>query len=480
VPDDISRPSDTSSSTVKQPPLTETTMPNATTAATTADWSPASWQNKPAKQQVRYADEAAFQDVLSQLSKLPPLVTSWEIETLKSELALAAEGEMFLLQGGDCSESFEDCQSPNIAAKLKILLQMSLVLLYGCRQHVIRVGRFAGQFAKPRSSDVETRDGVELPSYRGDLINRSGFTEDERFPNPQNLLRGYERAGLTLNFIRALVEGGFADLHHPEYWDLGFVTHSPQAAKYHRIVDAIGDAISLMETIAKVPLNELSRVEFFTSHEGLHLQYEQAQTRQVPRRTGWYNLTTHFPWIGDRTRDLDGAHIEYFRGIENPVGVKIGPSMTPHELLELTRVLNPENEPGRLTLIHRFGAGRIADCLPPLIATLQQNRRRVLWCCDPMHGNTIKTAGGLKTRDFDAILDELETAFTVHEQAGSVLGGVHFELTGENVTECIGGARGLKEDDLNTAYKSAVDPRLNYEQAMELALLIAHRMSGSA
>jgi 3-deoxy-7-phosphoheptulonate synthase len=291
------------------------------------------------------------------------------------------------------------------------------------------------------------------------------------------LLRSYERAGLTLNFIRALVEGGFADLHHPEYWELGFFTHSPQAAQYHRIVDAISDAIRLMENITHSTLAEFSRVEFYTSHEGLHLPFEEAQTRQVPRREGWYNLSTHFPWIGDRTRELDGAHVEYFRGINNPIGVKVGPSISPDDLIRLTSVLNPDNEPGRLTLIHRFGAGKIAEHLPPLIDAVQQHGRKVLWCCDPMHGNTITTDEGIKTRSFDAILHELEQAFSLHEQAGSILGGVHFELTGENVTECIGGARGLNEADLKTAYKSSVDPRLNYEQAMEMALLIAHRMN---
>jgi len=442
-------------------------------------WTPLSWRSKPAKQQVVYPSTEALQDVLMRLSKLPPLVTSWEVETLKSELAEAAEGKRFLLQGGDCSENLDDCQSPLIAAKLKILLQMSLVLVYGCKKPVTRVGRFAGQFAKPRSSDTETRDGVTLPSYRGDLINRSAFSETDRTPDPELLLRGYERAGLTLNFIRALVEGGFADLHHPEYWELGFVGHSPQADRYHRIVEAIGNAITLLENIARVKVAELSRVHFFTSHEGLHLPYEESQTRQVPRREGWYNLNTHFPWIGDRTRDLDGAHVEYFRGIVNPIGVKVGPSMSPDELVQLTHILNPDNEPGRLTLIHRFGAGNIAEHLPPLIRAVQHQKRKVLWCCDPMHGNTMTTADGIKTRSFDAILDELEQAFTIHEQAGSILGGVHFELTGENVTECIGGARGLNEADLKTAYKSAVDPRLNYEQAMEMALLIAHRMSNA-
>jgi 3-deoxy-7-phosphoheptulonate synthase len=443
----------------------------------TNPWKPDSWRSRPAKQQAAYPSEDALQGVLERLGKLPPLVTSWEVETLKSQLAEAADGRRFLLQGGDCSENLDDCQSPLIAAKLKILLQMSLVLVYGCKRPVIRVGRFAGQFAKPRSSDTETRDGVTLPSYRGDLINRANFSERDRIPDPELLLRSYERAGLTLNFIRALVEGGFADLHHPEYWELGFFTHSPQASQYHHIVNSISDAVRLLENIGHTTLAELSRVEFFTSHEGLHLPYEEAQTRQVPRRDGWYNLNTHFPWIGDRTRELDGAHVEYFRGLNNPIGVKVGPSMSPDELIQLANVLNPLNEPGRLTLIHRFGAGIIADHLPPLIDAIQQHGRKVLWCCDPMHGNTITTDDGIKTRSFDAILHELEQAFGLHAQAGSILGGVHFELTGENVTECIGGARGLNEADLKTAYKSAVDPRLNYEQAMEMALLIAHRMS---
>ncbi|MFQ5731339.1 MAG: class II 3-deoxy-7-phosphoheptulonate synthase [Planctomycetaceae bacterium] len=440
------------------------------------DWFPTSWRAKNAGHQVSYPDEPALQDVLARLGKLPPLVTSWEVETLKSKLALAAEGKMFLLQGGDCSENLDDCQSPLITAKLKILLKMSLVLVYACRRPVIRVGRFAGQFAKPRSSDIESRDGVTLPSYRGDLVNRSNFSAIDRTPDPELLLRSYERAGLMLNFIRALVEGGFADLHHPEYWELGFVSHSPQADEYRRIVDAIGDAITLMENIGNVSIGELSRVEFFTSHEGLHLPYEQAQTRQAPRREGWYNLSTHFPWIGDRTRELDGAHVEYFRGIANPIGVKVGPSMTPEELIELTQVLNPANEPGRLTLIHRFGAESIGDHLPSLISAVQDSDRKVLWCCDPMHGNTTTTSGGIKTRSFDDILAELEAAFTIHERAGSNLGGVHFELTGESVTECTGGARGLSESDLTRAYKSTVDPRLNYDQSMEMALKIAHRM----
>ena len=439
-------------------------------------WSPESWRGKAASQQPEYPDAAALQRAIEQLSRLPPLVTSWEVESLKSQLAQACRGERFLLQGGDCCENFDDCESSTIARKLKILLQMSLVLVYGSRRRVIRVGRCAGHYANPRSAAMETRDGLTLPSYRGSLVNRPGFTAAERTPDPDLLLRGYERAALTLNFIRALCDGGFADLHHPEYWDLGFVGHASQAAEYQRIVDAIGESVRFMETLASEPIEEFRRVEFFTSHEGLHLDFEQAQTRRVPRRTGWYNLSTHFPWIGDRTRALEGAHLEYFRGIENPIAVKVGPTMAAAELLELCEVLNPQNQPGRLTLIHRFGAERIETCLPPLIEAVHRAGRVVLWVCDPMHGNTLSTPQGVKTRRFEAILSELEQAFDIHQRQLSLLGGVHIELTGENVTECLGGARGLNEADLATAYKSEVDQRLNYEQAMELALRIASRM----
>jgi 3-deoxy-7-phosphoheptulonate synthase len=354
---------------------------------------------------------------------------------------------------------------------------MSLVLIHGSRLNVIRIGRFAGQYAKPRSEDTETRDGVTLPSYRGDLVNRKEFAPEARRPDPQNLLRGYERASMTLNFIRSLVEGGFADLHHPEQWDLDFMDRAEQAEDYRSIINALGQAIGFLETVAQRPLDELTRVDFFTSHEGLHLDYEQAQTRQVPRRVGWYNLCTHFPWIGDRTRAIDGAHVEYFRGISNPIGVKIGPSAEPDEIVELAGVLNPRNEPGRLTYIHRFGADKIADRLPLLVEAMRRAGQIVLWVCDPMHGNTVATGEGIKTRSFDNILSELDQAFEIHRNLSSLLGGVHFELTGENVTECTGGAGGLTEADLGEKYESDVDPRLNYEQAFELALLIAHRMS---
>ena len=441
------------------------------------NWAPESWKKRPIAQQVRYPDADALRDALEQLIQLPPLVSSWEVETLKQQLAEAAQGKRFLLQGGDCSETFDDCRSSVIANKLKILLKMSLVLVYGSKKKVITVGRLAGQYAKPRSAETETRDGVTLPSYRGDLINCPGFTPEQRQPNPQLLLRGYERAALTLNFIRALIDGGFADFHHPELWDLDFVNHSAHSDVYRRMMTAVGDSVSFMETMAGVPICGSRQCEFFTSHEGLHLDYEQAKTRQVPRRTGWYNLTAHFPWIGDRTRALDGAHVEYFRGIANPIGVKIGPTATAENVLALADVLNPNNEPGRLTFIHRFGAGKIERHLPALVEAVMRSGKTVLWCCDPMHGNTIAANNSLKTRDFDDILSELESAFAIHQKMGSILGGVHFELTGENVTECIGGARGLTEADLEKAYESNVDPRLNYEQALEMSLLIARSMS---
>lgn len=441
------------------------------------DWSPTSWQLKPASQQPTYPDPVRVEGVLRQLSCLPPLVTSWEIERLKSQLAEAARGERFLLQGGDCAESFADCTSDSIANKLKILLQMSVVLVHGIRRRVIRVGRFAGQYAKPRSEDMETRDGVSLPSYRGELINRPAWTLEDRTPDPELLLRGYERAGLTINFIRGLIEGGFADLHHPEYWDLAWAKDSPNAGEYHRRVEAIIESLGFLERLAGRPIREMQRVEYYTSHEGLHLLYEAAQTRQVPRRPGWYNLSAHFPWIGMRTAQAGGAHVEFFRGIANPVAVKVGPALTPAALLELAEILDPHREPGRLTFIHRFGHRKIEAGLPPLIDAVRSAGRTVLWVCDPMHGNTETVGGGVKTRRFEHILSELEQAFDIHQELGSYLGGVHFELTGENVTECIGGARGLTEADLQSAYRSTVDPRLNYEQALEMAFLIARRMT---
>ncbi|MEI7730342.1 MAG: 3-deoxy-7-phosphoheptulonate synthase class II [Verrucomicrobiota bacterium] len=440
-------------------------------------WSPASWQQKVAAQQPVYPNQPALQEVLGQLARLPPLVSSWEVENLKQQLAAATRGECFLLQGGDCSETFADCESGSIVKKLKILLQMSLVLMQGAKKRVVRVGRFAGQYAKPRSSDMETKDGVTLPSFRGDLVNRPGFTLEDRQPNPELLLRAYERSGLTINFIRALVDGGFADLHHPEYWDLGFVSRSPQASEYMKMMESLCESLRFMETLMGGQISDISRMDFFTSHEALVLHYEQAQTRIPPRRAGWYNLATHFPWIGERTRDLQGAHIEYFRGLENPIGVKLGPSVTPNDAVRLSEVLNPRNEAGHLTFIHRFGAANAGRCLPPLVRAITHAERRVLWCCDPMHGNTETVQGGIKTRRFEKILLELETSFNVLRDEGAHLGGVHIELTGENVTECLGGASGITESDLTRDYRSPVDPRLNYEQAMEMAFLLARLMA---
>jgi len=448
------------------------------TAVETIGWSPESWQRLPAHQQPRYADAAKLARVIDELSRLPPIVVSWEVDQLKSELAAAQRGERFLLQGGDCAEGFADCESATIARKLKILLQMSLVLLHGLKKPVIRVGRMAGQYAKPRSADTETRDGLTLPSYRGDIVNRAAFTAADREPDPELLLRGYERAALTLNFVRALVDGGFADLHHPEYWDLGFMQHAKLKDAYQKIVNSITDSLDFFQAISGGPIHETSQVRFYSSHEGLHLLYEQAQTRYLPRRERWYNLSTHMPWIGMRTAGRGGAHLEYFRGIANPIGVKVGASMDPDWLGELTRILNPEGEAGRLTLIHRFGAADIERSLPAMIKAVRGAGQQVLWVCDPMHGNTETTSQGVKTRRFDNILSEVKSAFRIHEECGSRLGGVHFELTGDDVTECTGGARGLSDGDLARAYRTTVDPRLNYEQALELAMLIAGHRGG--
>jgi 3-deoxy-7-phosphoheptulonate synthase len=438
-------------------------------------WHPASWQSRKAAQQPVYDDPTAVARVVAELARLPPIVVSWEIEKLRERLAAVQRGEGFLLQGGDCAESFAECESDRIAKQLKVLLQMSLVLLSEMKRPVIRIGRMAGQYAKPRSADMETRDGVTLPAYRGDLVNRVEFTPEARRADPQLLLRGYERAALTLNFVRALVDGGFADLHHPEYWDLGFVRHAELREAYERIAHSIGDALDFFQSLTGQAVHDATRVDFYSSHEGLHLLYEQAQTRFIARQNHWYNLSTHMPWIGVRTAQVDGAHVEYFRGIANPIGVKIGAAMNEQWLQELVTTLNPQNQPGRLTLIHRFGAKDIEKSLPPAIEAVRRTGHTVLWCCDPMHGNTETSAGGLKTRRFENILKELDLAFRIHAQLGTYLGGAHIELTGEDVTECTGGARGLTDADLQRAYRSQVDPRLNYEQALELAMLIAER-----
>src|SRR5262245_29448731 len=439
------------------------------------DWLPTSWRYKTAQQQAIYPNAAHLEQVVQTISRLPPLVTPWEVDALKTKLGRAGRGEMFLLQGGDCAESFEQCDPVAIAAKLKILLQMSLVLIYAAQKPVVRVGRIAGQYAKPRSAAQEVRDGVTLPSYRGDLVNRSGFTEQDRVPDPELLLRGYERAALTLNYLRALADGGFADLHHPENWRLEFARNSALSAEYETIVASVREALQFLETVAGSDTST-RRIDLYTSHEALLLHYEQAQTRQSPPHSGWYNLSTHLPWIGMRTAQLDGAHVEYARGIANPIAVKIGPTMTTEWLTDLLHILNPQNEPGRLTLIHRFGASKITERLPALIETVRKSGQTIVWIADPMHGNTEETSDGTKTRRFENILSELEQAFDVHERLGSVLGGVHFELTGEDVTECLGGSSGLTPEDLKRAYRSPVDPRLNYEQSLEMALLVGRRL----
>lgn len=442
-----------------------------------ADWSVSSWRGRIAAQQPRYEDAAELAAVLDELRALPPLVTSWEIVALKKQLAEAQEGKRFLLQGGDCAESFAECNSDVISNRLKVLLQMSLVLVHGMRLPVVRVGRFAGQYAKPRSSDDETREGVTLPAYRGDIVNAPAFDADSRRADPRRMVKAHARSAMTMNFVRSLIDGGFADLHHPEYWDLGWVRHSPLADEYHRMVSAIGDAVRFMETLSGSEVHNLNRVDFFTSHEALLLPYEEAQTRQVPRQWGWFNLGTHLPWIGMRTAALDGAHVEYFRGIRNPVGLKIGPSVTVDQLLRLVEALNPDDEPGRLTLIHRMGAAQVAQRLPQLLEAVRREGRRVLWVCDPMHGNTETVSNGYKTRRFANIRSELGQSFELHAAAGTRLGGVHLELTGEDVTECLGGARELTETDLERAYRSTVDPRLNYEQALETAMLIVRKQA---
>jgi len=435
-------------------------------------WSLESWKNKTIRQQATYPDESHLNDALSTLSSLPPLVTSWEIKRLKKYLAEVSRGERFLVQGGDCAESFADCNSSIISNRLKVLIQMSLVLIHGCNIPVVRVGRFAGQYAKPRSADMETRDGVSLPSFRGDIVNQNEFTESSRVPNPDKLLEAYHHSAMTMNFIRALVAGGFADIRHPEYWNIEWVKHSKSAEKFSNLVGQIKESVQFAEVLVGTKVHNLSSVEFFSAHEALHLHYEQALTRTVPRQEGYFNLSAHFPWIGLRTNQIDSAHVELLRGIENPVGVKIGTETDSDHLVDLCRTLNPYNEAGKLTLVHRFGANNIENNLPRLIETAKKADLDVVWCADPMHGNTESTSNGYKTRRFENISKEVELAFKVHKENGSHLGGVHLELTGENVTECLGGARALQEADLSKAYTTQVDPRLNYEQALELAFSI--------
>ena len=437
-------------------------------------WHPHRWRQFPAAHQPTYADPAACDRALERLAGLPPLVFPGEIERLKSQIAEAARGERFILHGGDCVERFVDCNPTAITNKLKILLQMSVVLSHAARRPVVRIGRIAGQYFKPRSSETEVIDGQTVLTYRGDTIN--GFAPDEREPDPNRLIEGYFHATATLNHIRSMIDGGFADLHHPYTWNLDSIERSEKWEEYKSIVESILDAIHFMESFGGVNAESLGRVEFFTSHEGLHLGYESALTRAETDR--FYALSAHLLWIGERTRAADGAHVDFFRGVSNPIGLKVSTKATAGDLIDLCRILNPDNEPGRLCLITRLGASAVTSALPPLLKAVQDEGASVAWMCDPMHGNTVTTGSGHKTRHFSDVLNELSETHAVHAENGSTLAGVHFELTGEDVTECIGGAANLEEADLPLNYQSYCDPRLNYAQSMEMAFLISGLLRG--
>lgn len=439
-------------------------------------WTPQSWRDHPIQQQPDYDNQAELETVLASIKSLPPLVFSGEVDALKQSLAKAGRGEQFLLQGGDCAERFQDCNNEAITRKLKILLQMSVVLCYGARKPVIRVGRIAGQYAKPRSNPHEVVNGEQIPVYRGDIINSFEASAAARRPDPQRIRQAYLLSAATLNYIRALTKGGFADLHHPHHWDLGFVQKGAKRSEYEKIVSNIQDAIVFMESLGSHE-EKLSSVEFYTSHEGLLLPLEETLTEHVSERQAWYNLGAHMLWIGDRTRQLDGAHCEYFRGIANPIGLKVGPSANPQEIVTLIKTLNPTNEEGKITLITRYGQGQVKTHLPKLIRQVRDAGCHVVWSADPMHGNAIKTGDGVKTRDFNAILSELIDTFAVHRSQGTPLGGIHFELTGDDVTECTGGAAGITEDQLARNYETYCDPRLNYSQSLEMAFLVSNMLA---
>jgi 3-deoxy-7-phosphoheptulonate synthase len=414
-------------------------------------------------------------DVEAQLATFPPLVFAGEARNLKKSLARVAAGEAFLLQGGDCAESFAEHGANNIRDFFRVFLQMAVVLTYAGALPVVKLGRIAGQFAKPRSSPTEKVNGVELPSYRGDIVNDIAFTAQARIPDPQRQLLAYRQSAATLNLLRAFATGGFANLGSVHQWMLGFIKDSPQSRRYRELADRISDALNFMRAcgldLESHP--ELRSTDFYTSHEALLLGYEQAMTRVDSTTGDWYATSGHFIWIGDRTRQLDGGHVEFFRGIKNPIGLKCGPSLKPDELLRLIDVLNPENEAGRLTLIARFGADKVGEHLGPLLRAVKREGRAVVWSCDPMHGNTITSTTGYKTRPFDRILSEVKTFFAVHAEEGTHAGGVHLEMTGKDVTECIGGARAITDEHLNDRYHTVCDPRLNAEQSIDMAFLIA-------
>ncbi len=442
------------------------------------EWQKSDWRKKPRIQMPTYSDNAALNAVEGKLSSYPPLVFAGEARRLKAQLGAVSRGEAFLLQGGDCAESFSDFSADGIRDTFKVMLQMAMVLTYGAKVPVVKVGRMAGQFAKPRSADMETKDGVELPSYRGDIINDLDFTPEARIPNPDKMLQAYLQAAATLNLLRAFSTGGYADVHKVHAWTLGF-TQGDEAEKYREMANRISDTLDFMEAagIRKEASHALETVEFYTSHEALLLEYEEALTRLDSTSGKWLAGSGHMVWIGDRTRQPDGAHVEFCAGVQNPIGLKCGPSMTTGHLKALMAKLNPQNEAGRLTLIARFGAGQVGENLPRLIKAVQEEGANVVWTCDPMHGNTIKSSTGYKTRPFDSVLREVREFFGVHNAEGTVPGGVHFEMTGADVTECTGGVRAVTDEDLSDRYHTACDPRLNASQALELAFLVAEELS---
>ena len=442
------------------------------------DWQKTGWRSKPRVQMPDYPDDVRLKAAEEQLAKYPPLVFAGEARTLKRQLAAVSRGEGFLLQGGDCAESFSEFSADNIRDTFKVLLQMAIVLTYGAKVPVVKVGRMAGQFAKPRSAPTESVDGVELPSYRGDIINELEFTKAARAPAPEKMLQAYTQAAATLNLLRAFSTGGFADVHHVHSWTLGF-TDQDEAQRYRNIANRIQDTLDFMAAagLTSESAHELDTVNFFTSHEALLLEYEEALCRTDSTTGLPLAGSGHMIWIGDRTRQPDGAHVEFARGVQNPIGLKCGPSMTEDDLKRLMARLNPENEPGRLTLIARFGAGNVGTHLPRLIKAARQEGAEVVWSSDPMHGNTIKSSTGYKTRPFDAVLREVREFFQIHATEGTIPGGVHVEMTGKDVTECTGGVRAVSESDLSDRYHTACDPRLNASQALELAFLVAEELS---
>ncbi len=440
-----------------------------------ANWTPDTWRDMPIRQMPTYPDPAALVAMEARLRRYPPLVFAGEARRLKASLAAVADGRAFVLQGGDCAEAFGDFTANIIRDTFRVLLQMAVVLTFGAGVPVVKMGRMAGQFAKPRSSDNETLDGVTLPSYRGDIINGPEFTEAARIPDPARMEMGYFQSAGTLNLLRAFATGGYSDLHEVHRWNLDFAARSPLAARYKDLAARIDETLAFMGacgmTSAAIP--QIRETDFYTSHEALLLPYEQALTRVDSTTGDWYACSAHFLWIGDRTRQPDGAHVEFLRGVKNPLGLKVGPTTTVDDLLRLIDTLDPANEAGRLTLISRMGADKVESLLPPLLRAVQRAGRRVVWLCDPMHGNTISTAHKVKTRDFAAILREVRGFFDVHAAEGTWAGGVHVEMTGREVTECVGGAHQLTEADLGDHYETFCDPRLNAEQSLELAFLVA-------